>query len=726
MSDFIAEQADFILFFYGLAFILLGITCFAIARSASDGVAWPWLGSFGLVHGVSEWLDLSALVIGDTPNFVALRLAVMAASYLMLLEFARRNLRRHGCWLPGAWVHAPLVACVIGTAMVGGISVANALARYGIGFVGALGTGVAFALLARQLPGRGRRLAFLAAVGWVLYGVAAGLIVPAAPFWPASGLNQRWFLDTTGLPIQLIRGLIACAIAIAIWGIWGQQRISTVSSVRYTGFVHRQFIVTAAAMFAILLSGWGLTEYLGVIHKDQLREEAQGELDLLAASLSGETAPADGVVRLYAGAPTVRAFMSSAGERSTSVVLPVKDILALAIASSGARRGYVFDKSGALVLSVESQQGYAKPVNAKHAIALAGSLIGRVAHHFDFDAERRATDYFVGYPIDGLDGEAAGTAVLEKPLALRAKILAFNTAYFLTNPGNEVALTNRPEWLEAVQKLPVGRTTLDAPNSGAWATVNGSPVYVAKRLLDESGWKLLVVSPVEGIFASRVLGIALTLLASIMLLVYVIARERAVHDHVQMDRRLELEELARDLDFKATTDPLTGLSNRLKFDQALSAEIRRARRFDVALSLVIYDVDHFKQINDAHGHQVGDDVLIKLSGFVAKRMRETDLLARWGGEEFVILLPLSDASMAEHFAEILCGAIATLPFDHGKAVTCSFGVAQLAVGESAERLVARADEALYRAKLDGRNRVETASMPARQEGIISAARTAIR
>ena len=114
------------------------------------------------------------------------------------------------------------------------------------------------------------------------------------------------------------------------------------------------------------------------------------------------------------------------------------------------------------------------------------------------------------------------------------------------------------------------------------------------------------------------LGIALTLLATIMVLIYVIARERAVHDHVQMDRRLELEELARDLDFKATTDPLTGLSNRLKFDQALSAEIRRARRFDVALSLVIYDVDHFKQINDAYGHQAGDQVLIKLSGFVAQ------------------------------------------------------------------------------------------------------------
>jgi diguanylate cyclase (GGDEF)-like protein len=118
---------------------------------------------------------------------------------------------------------------------------------------------------------------------------------------------------------------------------------------------------------------------------------------------------------------------------------------------------------------------------------------------------------------------------------------------------------------------------------------------------------------------------------------------------------------------------------------------------------------------------VGDEVLIKLSGFVAKRVRETDLLARWGGEEFVILLPSSDASMAERFAEILRGAIATLAFDHGKAVTCSFGVAQLTEGESAERLVARADAALYRAKLNGRNRVERASVAGTKTAVGSAA-----
>jgi C4-dicarboxylate-specific signal transduction histidine kinase len=260
--------------------------------------------------------------------------------------------------------------------------------------------------------------------------------------------------------------LIACAVATAIWGIWGQKRILTVSSVRYTGFVHRQFFGTAAAMLAILLCGWALTEYLGITHRDQLQEESQGKLDLLAASLAGETAPADAVVRLFAGSPPVRAFMARTSERSASVGVPVKDILALAIASSGARRAYLFDKGGNLVMSVELRQGYAEPVIAKRSIALAQSLIGRVAHHFDFDTERQATDYFVSYPIDGANGEAAGAAVLEKSLALRAKISAFNTAYFLIDPRNDIALTNRPEWRAAMQNVPLGRSAGDAPTSG--------------------------------------------------------------------------------------------------------------------------------------------------------------------------------------------------------------------------------------------------------------------
>jgi GGDEF domain-containing protein len=99
------------------------------------------------------------------------------------------------------------------------------------------------------------------------------------------------------------------------------------------------------------------------------------------------------------------------------------------------------------------------------------------------------------------------------------------------------------------------------------------------------------------------LGIVITLLVTIMTLIYLLGRERLVYDNVQMDNRLRLQELARDLGLQATTDTLTGLPNRLKFDQALANEMSRAERYQTPLSLVLYDVDHFKKVNDTYGHQ---------------------------------------------------------------------------------------------------------------------------
>lgn len=244
-----------------------------------------------------------------------------------------------------------------------------------------------------------------------------------------------------------------------------------------------------------------------------------------------------------------------------------------------------------------------------------------------------------------------------------------------------------------------------------WISVDGERDYVRRRNANHSQWSLVILKPTQEIFASRVLGIIVTLLVALMTLIYLFGRERAMHDNVQMEKRLKLQALARDLRFQATTDQLTGLYNRLKFDQALAAEMSRSMRYETSLSLVLYDVDNFKAVNDAHGHQIGDKVLIQLSRFVPSLLRNTDLLARWGGEEFVILIPGSDGEKAYQAAEKLRKAIAQVKFDEIGTVTCSFGVAQYVHGEAAETLISRADEALYRAKLNGRNQVELALLP---------------
>jgi diguanylate cyclase (GGDEF)-like protein len=137
---------------------------------------------------------------------------------------------------------------------------------------------------------------------------------------------------------------------------------------------------------------------------------------------------------------------------------------------------------------------------------------------------------------------------------------------------------------------------------------------------------------------------------------------------------------------------------------------------------VLYDVDRFKSINDTYGHQLGDNVLIELSKLVAGNIRSIDVLARWGGEEFAIMFPGSDGEMASQAAEKLRAAIEQIAIDGIETVTCSFGIAEYADSDTALSLIARADRALYRAKVNGRNRVELAASSAESEsGLASVA-----
>lgn len=154
------------------------------------------------------------------------------------------------------------------------------------------------------------------------------------------------------------------------------------------------------------------------------------------------------------------------------------------------------------------------------------------------------------------------------------------------------------------------------------------------------------------------------------------------------------------------TDALTGVGNRRRLEQALAAEIARVQRHGGELGAIMADVDHFKRVNDEFGHGVGDRVLVRLGALLKSQTRSTDIVARFGGEEFFVLMPHANLAQAAAKAEQLRAALAAeiiepLP----KPVTSSFGVAALLPGEAAESFLARVDKALYRAKADGRNRV---------------------
>jgi diguanylate cyclase (GGDEF)-like protein/hemerythrin-like metal-binding protein len=170
------------------------------------------------------------------------------------------------------------------------------------------------------------------------------------------------------------------------------------------------------------------------------------------------------------------------------------------------------------------------------------------------------------------------------------------------------------------------------------------------------------------------------------------------------DRHL-LQEKLRSL---SETDSLTGLWNRRYFEKASTHERERALRYNHRVSLMIYDIDNFKMINDSRGHKTGDDILRELSSLISGSIRESDILTRWGGEEFALLMPGIGLDSAIQVAEKLRRLSEEHLFGPGIRVTISAGVAEWYLkNECVDHLISRTDEALYLAKHRGRNRIET-------------------
>ncbi|MDX1348414.1 MAG: GGDEF domain-containing protein [Thiomicrorhabdus chilensis] len=154
-------------------------------------------------------------------------------------------------------------------------------------------------------------------------------------------------------------------------------------------------------------------------------------------------------------------------------------------------------------------------------------------------------------------------------------------------------------------------------------------------------------------------------------------------------------------------DDLTQVANRRKINEVLQIEMERANRHHTKLSIVLFDIDDFKKVNDRYGHLVGDEVLKKVASLVKRNVRKTDCIGRWGGEEFFLVLPEESAESASHLCEKLRSEIEQTRFANIQdSISCSFGVAEYFPGmASIEQFVQNADKALYQAKKTGKNRV---------------------
>lgn len=190
------------------------------------------------------------------------------------------------------------------------------------------------------------------------------------------------------------------------------------------------------------------------------------------------------------------------------------------------------------------------------------------------------------------------------------------------------------------------------------------------------------------------------------------SRERtaAKKKREELEKNLKALEIEKsEYERSSKEDPLTGCLNRAGFSSILLREQENLAKNGSPVSFVMLDIDHFKHINDSYGHNVGDEVLVNLTKLIQGKIRNTDALVRWGGEEFVILCGDTPIQNAQFLAEKLRMAIENTVLIKQQKVTCSFGIAEMIAGEDPKRLFERADKALYSSKENGRNRVTSAT-----------------
>jgi diguanylate cyclase (GGDEF)-like protein len=248
------------------------------------------------------------------------------------------------------------------------------------------------------------------------------------------------------------------------------------------------------------------------------------------------------------------------------------------------------------------------------------------------------------------------------------------------------------------------QTSLPPPGGFGSTIVKIALVMVAVELLIMLGFDRLGLQLSDWRLALVDAGLLAVIVAIIAYFAFVLPKDRQIRTVMAalQEARLDAEKLAR-------IDALTGVFNRRAILELLNTEVERARRYGNALTCLMLDLDHFKRFNDEYGHQFGDKVLQRIAGVISEACRTHDHLGRYGGEEFLIILPETRIDGAITFAERVRSVVAETTLDDIKErITVSIGVAEWCDGEnSASKLISEADRALLEAKAAGRNRIIT-------------------
>jgi diguanylate cyclase (GGDEF)-like protein/PAS domain S-box-containing protein len=826
MAEFFKENLDYIFFCYGLAFIILAAVCVSLQKAERERFPWRILGLFGLTHGITEWMDLTAIQIGDSAFLSAARCILMTISFLFLMEFGRAGgirLRGKG---PGRWILLLPLAVAVAGGLAAGWTGLNAAARYALGFPGGLWAAATLYRYAGSQAATARLMLIAASVLTGLYAFATGLVVPSLPLFPASLLNHDLFFRATGMPIQLIRACFALGIAFLIYA-YSEFPLLKSAERQLVNRSYRNLHRTVTLVIAlILITGWVVTSYLGRFAYQQVINDGNSHMATLESHMLLVLNGPERTVHTLALSDRIANALATGSpgdiDLANTVLDQYRDIMNVSVCYLLDRRGVAIASSNRLM--PDSFVGHSYAFRHYYLSAMAGAP----AVQFALGVTSGERGYYTSHPVFSPNGKITGVAVIKQGLDRTETAFPKTRIVFFVSPEGVIFLSNRPEtrfmalWpltAENRQKVVTGRQFGSGlfpallprePKDGQEIAFQGRSIIAMRKTLNREGWSLVHFEPREMIGYYRFMGVMITLalcmltigfsiffkrsLESTALIAISERRFRAIFENApgaifivdeQTHRILQLnpflknwlgyredelmgmtledlrvadggdggkmyrkkdgspvdiEEIRTQVPFQerealliiahdisehkrvevmlqdlSRRDGLTGLANRRHFDECLEREWRSALREKTPLSIILCDIDYFKNFNDTYGHQGGDDCLRAVAGVLEQDLRRPlDVAARYGGEEFVLVLPGTDRKGALAVAESIRSGIEALAIPHAastaaKVVTISLGVASAVPSPdvSAAEILSAADQALYRAKGAGRNRVST-------------------
>ena len=544
--NFLQMQMDYILFFYGFAFIILAATTWGLSSSEGRQLPWKWLCLFGLVHGINEWLDLLALSVKDSLSYSVVRLAVMAASFLFLIEFGRSGSNAVREKEIGRWVFIPLLS-LAGLGAIAGIPGLNSAVRYALALPGAFWSSLTLWQFRRDAYPESRPL-LVAAFSILFYGLATGIVVPEASFFPASFLNHDSFFALTGFPIQLLRGVLACAIAAAIWQHYCSCRKETFKSFISTTVFHKE-ILTIVAVVTVLAAGWIMTISFGEYGQKRDEERYRSQLELARRMLEDSAQNSSDLTKALAASPSLIS-MGDKNHRDLAAINSTLDRYARVIRGSVC---YVLDLDGTALASsnrdtAESfvRQSYGVRSYFKKAReGLEGSYVA-------VGLTSKMPGYYTGHPIRDPNGKIVGVAVIKLNLdTLFVSPMVSNVGFLVNSSGIIISSTKPGFFLKTLRPISevilrgftetkqfpfiVDLPILPADSvPGTMFAFQGEVVQEFMRTTSVEDLSFVVLGPMSSWKTMRLMSIFITLLVTVLLLAFFVIQQRSNESSVRI------------------------------------------------------------------------------------------------------------------------------------------------------------------------------------------------